>query len=62
MTKKVQIFTSTGTFTPNKTENTKKETYIQATGGVESIVHDKCGTPECCQMCGSAKTIEKKKH
>ena len=54
MTNKVQIFTSSGTFTPKLTEKTKKKKYIQATGGEETIVHDKCGTPECCQRCGSA--------
>ena len=34
---------------------TEKPTYISATGGTETIVHDKCGTPDCCGKCASAK-------
>lgn len=67
MTNKVKIFTSSGTFTPkadkdnrvHKGEYTKHEgAYIQASGGEETIVHDKCGTPDCCQKCGSAEPIQ----
>ena len=32
----------------------KKPTYISATGGTETIIHDKCGTPDCCGNCASA--------
>jgi len=50
------IFTGSGQFKVNEPQNkTDKPQYIQATGGKESIVHDKCGTPECCGMCESAK-------
>ena len=67
MTNKVKIFTSSGTFTPktdkdnrvHKGEYTKHEgAYIQASGGEETIVHDKCGTPDCCQRCESAEPIQ----
>lgn len=66
MTNKVKIFTSSGTFTPkadkdnrvHKGEYTKHEgAYIQASGGEETIVHDKCGTPDCCQRCESDKSV-----
>ena len=57
MTNKVKIFTSSGTFTP-KTDKNEKNDYIQATGGEETIVHDKCATPDCCQRCGSAEPIQ----
>jgi len=33
---------------------TEKPTYISATGGTETIIHDKCGTPDCCGKCASA--------
>ena len=39
---------------------TDKPQYIQATGGDESIVHDKCGTPECCQRCEPSKATREK--
>lgn len=55
---KVMIFTGSGQFKVNEPQNkTDKPQYIQATGGKESVitVHDKCGTPECCGMCESAK-------
>ena len=60
MTKdKVTIFTSSGGFAMPTTheKKTDKPQYISATGGKESVVtvHDKCGTPECCGMCESAK-------
>jgi len=29
----------------------EKLSYISASGGTETIVHDKCGTPECCGKC-----------
>ena len=50
MTNKVKIFTSSGTFTPkaDKDNRVHKGEYIQASGGEETIVHDKCGTPDCC--------------
>ena len=56
MTNKVKIFTSSGTFTPkaDKDNRVHKGEYIQASGGEETIVHDKCGTPDCCQRCESA--------
>jgi len=56
---KVVVFTSSGGFAMPTTheKKTEKPQYIQATGGDESTVtvHDKCGTPECCGMCESAK-------
>ena len=51
----IKIFTGSGTFKVEKPQSkTDKPQYISATGGDESIVHDKCGTPECCQKCESA--------
>ena len=65
MTNKVKIFTSSGTFngtsvTPkaDKDNRVHKGEYIQASGGEETIVHDKCGTPDCCQRCESAEPIQ----
>ncbi len=58
MTNKVKIFTSSGTFTPKTDKDNREGEYIQASGGEETIVHDKCGTPDCCQRCGSAEPIQ----
>ena len=65
MTNKVKIFTSSGTFngtsvTPkaDKYNRVHKGEYIQASGGEETIVNDKCGTPDCCQRCESAEPIQ----
>ena len=53
---KVMIFTGSGQFKVNKPQSkTEKPQYIRATGGNESIVHDKCGTPDCCGRCESDK-------
>ena len=56
---KVVTFTSSGGFAMPSTheKKTEKPQYIEATGGKESVVtvHDKCGTPECCGVCESAK-------
>ena len=32
----------------------EKLSYISASGGTETIIHDKCGTPDCCGKCASA--------
>ena len=57
----VKIFTGSGTFKVKKPQSkTDKPQYIQATGGDESIVHDKCGTPECCQRCEPSKATREK--
>ena len=53
---KVMIFTGSGQFKVNEPQSkTEKPQYIRATGGNESIVHDKCGTPDCCGRCESNK-------
>ena len=53
----IKIFTGSGTFKVKKPQNkTDKPQYIQATG----IVHDKCGTPECCQRCEPSKVTREK--
>ena len=53
---KVMIFTGSGQFKVNEPQSkTEKPQYIRATGGNESIVHDKCGTPDCCGRCESDK-------
>ena len=53
---KVMIFTGSGQFKVNEPQSkTEKPQYIRATGGDESIVHDKCGTPDCCGRCESNK-------
>ena len=66
MTNKVKIFTSSGTFTPKTDKDNRVHTgeytkhegaYIQATGGEESIVHDKCGTDDCCQECDTTESV-----
>ena len=57
----IKIFTGSGTFKVKKPQSkTDKPQYIQATGGDESIVHDKCGTPECCQRCEPSKVTREK--
>ena len=48
----IKIFTGSGVLKVDKPQDKKENAqYIQATGGDESIVHDKCGTPDCCGEC-----------
>ena len=32
--------------------------YIEATGGTETIIHDSCGTPDCCMSCETAVPVQ----
>ena len=59
----VKVFTGSGQLSvkDDKKPTANRASYIQATGGDESIVktyeklsHPYCGTPKCCGMCKTA--------
>ena len=62
----VKVFTGSGQFTVKDEKPTaNRASYIQATGGNETIVskydklsHPYCGTPKCCGMCKTANVAE----
>tara|TARA_B100001057_G_scaffold418361_1_gene437541 strand:- start:26 stop:235 length:210 start_codon:yes stop_codon:yes gene_type:complete len=57
----IKIFTGSGVLdlTKRKTEKpTDKPQYISASGGNESIVHENCGTDDCCGECEPADVSE----
>ena len=57
----IKIFTGSGVLdlSDKKTKSEKeKPQYIKATGGNESVVHDNCGTPDCCGECDTAEVTE----
>ena len=62
----VKVFTGSGQFTVKDEKPTaNRASYIQATGGNETIVskydklsHPNCGTPKCCGMCKTANVTE----